>query len=139
MFTFPIDYYLLVLAANIGVIQCVASMEKLHGILFIKSILATRILGITISASSFIWFFSVTNRNINDYEGGLDANQQALLFFLGTLSAFALTFIISSIVNARMNSAEFDTEQGLGNLKHTNYLLVVKKNIRNWQKNGLPR
>tara|TARA_B100000749_G_scaffold268477_1_gene246308 strand:+ start:435 stop:779 length:345 start_codon:yes stop_codon:yes gene_type:complete len=114
-------------------------MEKFHGILLIKSIIATRILGITISASSFIWFFFVTNRNINDYEGGLDANQQALLFFLGTLSAFALTFIISSIVNARMNNKEIDTEQGLGNLKHTNYLLAVKKNIRSWQKNGLPR
>ncbi len=139
MFTFPIDYYLFVLAANIGVIQVIASMEKFHGILLIKSIIATRILGITISASSFIWFFFVTNRNINDYEGGLDANQQALLFFLGTLSAFALTFIISSIVNARMNNKEIDTEQGLGNLKHTNYLLAVKKNIRSWQKNGLPR
>ena len=139
MFTFPIDYYLFVLAANIGVIQVIASMEKFHGILLIKSIIATRILGITISASSFIWFFFVTNRNINDYEGGLDANQQALLFFLGTLSAFALTFIISSIVNARMNNKEIDTEQGLGNLKHTNYILAVKKNIRSWQKNGLPR
>ena len=139
MFTFPIDYYLFILAANIGVIQVIAAMKKFHGILLIKSIIATSILGITLSASSFIWFFSITNRNINDYEGGLDANQQALLFFLGTLSAFALTFIISSIVNARMNNKEIDTEQGLGNLKHTNYILAVKKNIRSWQKNGLPR
>ena len=36
---------------------------------------------------TFSGFFLTEDRNINDYEGGLDANQQAILFSLAIVSS----------------------------------------------------
>ncbi|MCI0796941.1 MAG: hypothetical protein J4N99_08985, partial [Chloroflexi bacterium] len=93
MFTFATDYYLLVLVAGIGTIQFAASLSDLKGLLFFQRPLLSRGLGLALIVLAFVWFFSVSERNISDHDGALDANTQALFFFLAVLSSGAFTFV----------------------------------------------
>ncbi len=77
MFTFATDYFLLVFVCVLGVLQIVASIGGLRGLLILKSPILARGLGGALIVAAFIWFFSTATRNINDYEGGIDANTQA--------------------------------------------------------------
>ncbi len=135
MFTFSIDYFLLVFVSGICAIQIACTFGGLTGLLLIKSVTATRLLGASIIIAAFIWFFSVAERNINDYEGGLDSNEQGLLFFLAILAGGAITFLSSSIVNIRMREQETQPGTGLGALAESNYLRAVTANINHWRKN----
>ena len=135
MFTFAIDYFLLVFVSGICTIQIACTFSGLTGLLFIRSVVATRLLGASIIVSAFIWFFSVAERNINDYEGGLDSNEQGLLFFLAILASGAFTLLSSSIVNLRMGKQETQPGTGLGALAESNYFRAVRANIRHWRKN----
>ena len=135
MFTFATDYFILVFIASIGAIQVAASIGRLSGLLFFKSPAITRLLGASLVVAAFIWFFSTGERNINDYEGGLDANSQALFFFLGVLAGGTFTFLMSSLVNARMNGYQPSPEGGLDALKQTSYLRALAYNLDYWRRN----
>ena len=134
MFTFATDYYILVFVATIGVLQVAASFGRLNGLLFIKSPIVTRVLGIALAAAAFIWFFSTGDRNINDYEGGLDAPTQSLFFFFGSSTGFVFTFVVSTLVNARMNGGEPSHEEGLDALRDRNYIRALTQSISYWRK-----
>ena len=132
MFTFATDYFILVFIGTVGVIQVGASLGRLSGLLFLKSLLAARILGLTLVLAAFILFFSTGTRNINDYEGGLDGPTQALFFFLGSSAGVAITFLVSSLVNARMKTSEISPEGGLDALKETNYARALGRSLGYW-------
>ena len=106
MFSFVFDYYLMVSVAAFGVIQLAASLGGLHGLVLLRSAVATRVLGLGLAAAAGAWFFAVEDRNINDYEGGLDANIQSLLFFLGASTAYVATLGLSSVVNRRVEAVD---------------------------------
>lgn len=132
MFTFATDYFFLVFVSSIGVIQIAASVGRLHGLLIFRSPHVSRALGLILAVTPFIWFFTTGERNINDYEGGLDAPTQALFFFLGTLAGGAATFLVSSAVNLRMNGGEPSPEAGLDALKDTNFLRALVHSLSYW-------
>ena len=133
MFSFAIDYYLAVFVAAFGVIQIAASLGELRGLVFLRSAPFARIVGAVLVAASAVWFFSTAPRNINDYEGGLDANEQAIFLALGTLTAIAVTLIASSLVNLRMK-VDARPEAGLDALKEANYTRSAVASIRYWSK-----
>lgn len=135
MFTFATDYFLLSTVATVGVIQISASMGRLNGLLLFKSHLAARLLGLMMIVAAFVWFFSTGDRNINDYEGGLDANTQALFFFLGVMSGGAITFVISSLVNFRKSGGPHEPGGGLNALKDSSYFRALTESIKYWWKN----
>ena len=135
MFTFAIDYFLLVFVSGVCTIQIASTFGGLTGLLLIKSIGATRLLSAPIIVSVFIWFFSVAERNINDYEGGLDSNEQGMLFLLAIVAAGAFTFLSSSVVNRRMREKETQPGTGLGALAGSNYYRAATANINHWRKN----
>ena len=132
MFTFPVDYYLSVFAASFGVIQIAASVGRLHAMLLFRSARATHALGLGLAVGAFVYFFATDDRNINDYEGGLDANIQALLFFLGAASAYVATLMLSSLVNARMDRGHLEPGEGLEALRHTSFGRAVSTSLRYW-------
>jgi len=134
MFTFATDYFILVFVATIGVIQFSASTSGLNGLLFFKSHFVSRFLGLALVVIAFIWFFSVEERNINDYEGGLDAPTQAFFFFLGAISGGSLTFLLSSLFNSNMKRKERQPESGLEALRETNYIRAVYSSIKYWRR-----
>lgn len=133
MFSFTVDYYLAVFVAAIGVIQIAASMGGLRGLVFLKSRLLTRIVGASLAAAPMAWFLSSAPRNIVDHKGGLDANEQALLLALGTLTALAVTLAVSSLVNLRMK-AEVGPEADLDSLKTATYARAVAASFRYWSR-----
>ena len=134
MFTFAIDYFLFVFIACFGVIQIAASLGGLEGLLLLKKPLIARAIGLTMAILGFVWFFTSEDRNINDYEGGLDANVQALFFFFGGLTALTVTLVTSSLLNMRMNGAPPAPGEGLGALSRTSYIRGLIQNLRYWRR-----
>lgn len=133
MSNFAIDYCILVFAASLGVIQLSASLGNLSGILLTKSRILTKFLGIILMAASFMWFFLSDTRNINDYMGGLDANQQALIFVPSALGALIFTFVTSTIINAQMKSLDGLDCNGFEALQHTNYGKALLHSVKYWR------
>ena len=134
MFSFAVDYYLFVSVAALGVIQVAASAGRLHGLVLLRSRLATRAVGLGLAAAAAVWFFAVEDRNINDYEGGLDANVQALLFFLGASTAYAVTLALSSLVNGRARAVDFRPGEGLGALRRTTFARALAHSLGYWRR-----
>lgn len=131
MSTFVIDYYLLDLTSSFGVIQISASLGGLKGLLLFRSRYLSRGFGLAVALTAFVWFFVSESRNVNDYEGGLDANVQALTFFLGAVSALVMTLVVTSLTNAHM-SGDPSPGEGLEVLRRTNYARALGHSIRYW-------
>ena len=136
MLSFAIDYYLMVVIAACGVLQIAASAGKLNALLLFKSPLKARALGVALVVTGPVLFFATAERNINDYEGGLDGNFQGLFFLLGTLTALALTAVVTSFINRNM-SAPIQIEDGIDSLNRTAYVRALADNIgflrKNWR------
>lgn len=129
MFSFAIDYYLTVSMAATGVIQIAACFGGLGGLVFFRSCIVARVVGAILVVAPMVWFFASEPRNINDYDGGLDANEQAIFFVLGALTSLILTLVVSSLVNLRMNS-QVEPKNGLDALRNTTYARAVLVNLR---------
>jgi hypothetical protein len=112
--------------------QIAASIGRLNGLLIFRSAPAARTFGLALVVAAFVWFFTSEQRNINDYEGGLDANLQALFLFLGAVTALAATLTLASIRNARLNDGEPVLGEGLDALKRTNYARALFQSIHFW-------
>ena len=134
MFTFATDYFLSVFVSTIGVIQLSASFGGLRGLLVFKSPIVARPFGIALAVAPIILFFATEERNLNDFNGGLDANTQALFFFLGVLAGGAVTFIGSSLINIRMDD-DASPGSGFDALRDTNYLRALARSLRYWTRN----
>lgn len=128
MFSFAIDYYLMVVIAASGVLQIAASVGRLDALLIFKSPMMARSLGVMLVVVGPVLFFATAERNINDYEGGLDGNFQGLFFLLGTLTALALTAVVTSFINRNM-SAPTQIEDGIDSLIRTSYAQALAGNI----------
>ena len=134
MFSFAIDYYIAVSVAAVGAIQIGASFGQLRGLLLFRSRLVALLLGLTLAVVAAVWFFTSTSRNINDFEGGLDANEQAVILLLGTLSGLAFSLLASSLVNARMRAADLAPGEGLDALRHSSYARATIGSFRYWSR-----
>lgn len=134
MFSFAVDYFIMVFVASLGVIQAAASIGGLRGLLLIKNPFIARLLGIAIAIAAIASFFAVAERNINDYEGGLDSNQQGLLFFLAVAASGVITCALSSLWNWRLRVSAGDLEYspgaGLGALKTESWWRALSRNYR---------
>ena len=135
MISFTADYCIAVFISTLGVLQFAFSLGGLRGLLFFKSALVARTLGLAMAILGFALFFGTGTRNINDYEGGLDAPDQALFFSLSALGAFATTLVVSSLVNLRMRGAEFDADAGLDALRDSNYASALVRSLMYWRSN----
>ncbi len=142
MFTFAIDYCITVFMSAFGVMQLSFSLGGIKGLMLFGSDAVCRIFGIVLVVAGFVLFFSTGTRNINDYEGGLDAPTQGLLFFCSASVAVLATLILSSLVNRKMrgqvgNNDDHgaDIEAGLDSLRDTNYALALWRGIISlWRK-----
>ena len=146
MFSFAVDYFIVVFVASLGVMQTAASIGGLRGLLVFKNPLVARPLGIAIAIAAIVWFFMVAERNINDYEGGLDSNEQGLLFFLAVAASGILTCVLTSLLNWRMvdsrlrgndrkydgNDGECAEDAGLGALRWGSWWQALAHNYRYW-------
>jgi hypothetical protein len=132
MFSFAVDYYLLVSVSAFAVIQIAASVGGLNGLVLLRSRRATWISALGVAALALVWFFAVEDRNINDYEGGIDANIQSLLFFLGASTAYASTLGMSSVVNNRIDDGDPKPVEGLGAMRRTTFARALGRSLKYW-------
>ena len=135
MFSFATDYYICVLVATIGVLQIAFSIGEIRGLLIFKSPLLARTVGAVLAVSAFVWFFGSGARNLNDFQGGLDANTQALFFFFGAFTAVIVTFAVASVVNFRMIGPDAAPGAGLDAVKETSYATALLRSLSYWRKN----
>ena len=134
MSEFIFEYYFFVYLAALGAIQIGAAAGKVRGILVFKRQAHAFGLGAALAVASIIWFFSTGERNINDYDGGITANGQALYAFLGSITAVVTTIAITSLINHRLGRGAFPPFDGLHALREANYLIAVYGNLRYWSK-----
>ncbi len=157
MFTFATDYCIAAFLSTTGALQFAFSVGGIHGLLAFKRAIVARTLGIALAVSGFVFFFGVGERNINDYEGGLDAPAQALFFSYGAIGALVFTLALTSLINWRMRGAESgdgagvhphpnlppsrgkgiaddEPDVGIDALRHTNYALALWRSAGYWWK-----
>ena len=134
MSEFIFEYYIFIFLAALGAIQLGAAAGKLKGLLILRQPTAAVALGLVFIAAAPVWFFSTGERNINDYEGGITANGQALYAFLGSITALASTLAVTSLVNFRLGRGAPPPFEGLQSLREANYLIAVSGNLRYWSK-----
>ena len=129
---FGLDYFLLVFFSAVGVLQIVGAYRRRSGLLFFKRA-TSYILGIGMLLVSFSWFFGSQPRNIPDTSMGLDGNQQAILFCLGTIAALIATLTISSLLNWSVLK-EKEQIVGLDALNRNTYARVMLKGMKSrWE------
>ena len=127
---FAFDYFILVFLSALGVLLLVTAHYRLTGLLLMgrKSSMAT---GGLLVVGAFIWFFASAPRNVPDTGAGLDGNQQAILFSIGSLAALVVVLALSSLRNRSMNGQS--EARGIDALKEETYLrLIARKLRRRW-------
>ena len=117
---FAIEYFFFALVSNLGLLTVIAGNSQLEFLKVIKHPKKSRYIGVLAIISAFAWYFGFENRNINDFEGGLDANTQALVFVIATFTSIILVLISNSIL--RTGKSEIDITMGLDVLKESTYV-----------------
>ena len=87
MFSFAVAYYVSCFLASYAVIQIasVTSQRKIPRVF--EGNIKTVLFAATLILAAVPLFFMTEDRNINDYQGGLDANEQAILFSLAVVTS----------------------------------------------------
>ena len=120
MSRFAIEYFFFALVSNLGLLTVIAGKSQLEFMKVIKHPKKSTVVGVFAITIAFVWYFGFGNRNINDFEGGLDANMQALLFVIATLTAIILVLVSNSVL--RKGKSEIDINMGVDVLKEATYL-----------------
>ena len=123
MSMFAIEYFFFALVSNLGLLTLIAGRSQLEFMKVIKNPQKAVVIGFFIMVIAFVWYFGFEKRNINDFEGGLDANMQALFFVIATVTAIVLILIANSIL--RNGKSEVDLSIGLDALKEATYLQAI--------------
>ena len=113
-------YLLFVFGGCLGIYQIGAIAASFKGLWFFKKPLLTLIGGLVILVSTYIWFFTCANLDMNANDAAVvEGHEQLVFFLLGAFLALLLTFIISSLVNYRgvMPEDEPVIGEGLEDLK----------------------
>lgn len=124
---FAFDYFILVFLSALGVLLLITAYQRLTGLLLMgrKSSIAA---GGLLVVVAFVWFFATAPRNVPDTGAGLDGNQQAVLFSIGSLAALAVVLALSSLRNRSMKGQS--EAQGIDALREESYLRLIARKLR---------
>ena len=120
MSRFAIEYFFFVLVSNLGLLTVIAGKSQLEFMKVIKHPKKSTVVGVFAVTIAFVWYFGFEKRNINDFEGGLDANMQALFFVIAALTAIILLLVSNSVL--RKGKSETDINMRMDVLKEPTYL-----------------
>ena len=124
---FALDYFILVFLSALGVLLFVTAYYRFYG-LMLFSRRVSMALGAALISGALIWFFTSEYRNLSDTEGGLDGNEQTLLFAFGAALAIVFLLLVSSLRNRSMKDKQ--DADGLDMLRHSNYWRLITKRLR---------
>ncbi len=104
-----LDYFILVFISSLGVYQIAAIHAKLDGLCFFRHPVVQYIFGILAIIGAFGWFFTSTDRNIHT---SVEGSQQLGLFLGSIIASYVFTAILSSIMQAKVNSKGGSPREG---------------------------
>jgi len=129
-----LDYFLLVFMASFGVYQIASIPAKLEGLWLFRFSKVQYIFGVLAIVGAFGWFFTDEERNV---QHTVEGTEQLGLFLAAIVSAYVVTAILSSIIQARFGFPK-DTpikgkqhEQGVETLKSTTVFGGIVSSLRN--------
>ena len=131
--SFVLDYILLTCLLSCGVYQAAAACGGFQGLLFFESRVFSIILGLTVFAGAFFWFFLSQSRNVPDTGLGLNGNEQFGYFFAGSGLGLALTLAVSSLLHRNLGSGLGRLPRGLDALKLAGYHRCLAQALREFQ------
>ena len=136
-YSFGLDYLLCCFIACLGVLQIATNSSKLtHLRLFGKSIYAY-FFGYSLLIFSAMLFFLSVERNIDDSSGGLDGNEQAILFVVSAFGSFLFTAIICSFRSKPRQENNIPEKISLSSLKSDTLIGVYLSQWTYWRKSIL--
>ena len=124
-----IDYLFMIYCSSAGFLQIASVHSGLRGLYFFPSSRLSFLSGCVLVVLGFYSFFSDGPNHIPDTQGGLDGNQQLILFSLGCLLSLISTLIISSIKT--LNGPNESGIQGLDALRNYTYREIINPRIKN--------
>ena len=136
-YSFGLDYLLCCFIACLGVLQIATNSSKLtHLRLFGKAIYAY-FFGYSLLIFSATLFFLSRERNIDDSSGGLDGNEQAILFVVSAFGSFLFTAIICSFRSKPRQENNIPEKISLSSLKSDTLIGVYLSQWTYWRKSIL--
>ncbi len=135
--SFGLDYFLCSFIACVGVLQIATNSSKLTYLrLFGKAILGY-FFGYSLLIFSAMLFFLSVERNIDDSSGGLDGNEQAILFVVSAFGSFLFTAIICSFRSKPRQENNIPEKISLSSLKSDTLIGVYLSQWTYWRKSIL--
>lgn len=134
-------YIIWIAISTAGLLQALASYYQWDGLSFFRG---RRWLGYLCGAAavplSYIWFFSLQNRNVP----GLEGWQLFSRFALGAGVGIVSVLVLSSVLNASMEGQAFDEQtsivnRGLDSLRYDTYLHLLSRRVGAAGKKGEQR
>ena len=124
-----IDYLLMIYFSSSGFLQIAFVNSGLRGLYIFPSSRLSLLSGFLLIALGFYLFFSEGPNHIPDSQGGLDGNQQLILFLFGCLASLISTLTISSIKT--ISGPKESGIQGLNALMNSSYREIITPWIKN--------
>lgn len=130
------QYCLFVFVAVMGLVQLVAIVNGLKGMLFIRNKPVTVLLSAAAVVFAFWWFFYRDDRvNTAMRRTGLEGAQQFTVFCWTTFAALVVTLVLASLISRLVyrRAAESDPEErteGAYQLKYVSWFEALREAVR---------
>ena len=126
---FALDYLLLVFLASIGTLQLATARGNLKGLYLVAYQPLNLLAALLMVLGSFAWFFISEPRNLPDTGAGLNGNQQAVLFIVGSAAGVAFTLVISSLRQLHKKPKAPPTPPGLEALQSSSFIQALRATL----------
>ncbi len=95
---FSLAYFVACSLACIGILQLASISPRSRYLQLFKLGSLRKFVGLLLIFASILLFFLTGDRVISDHEGGLDANQQAIIFSLSALFSYIFCAVVSQLI-----------------------------------------
>lgn len=129
------EYCVFVLVAVLGLLQLVAAVNGLRGMLFIRNRPVTVLLSLPVVVFAFWWFFYRDDRlNTVMRRTGLEGAQQFTVFCWTTFAALVATLVVASLLNLvvyrhRAGDDPEERQEGVYQLRYVSWFGALREAI----------
>ena len=135
--SFGLDYFLCSFIACVGVLQIATNSSKLTYLRLFGKVISGYFFGYSLLIFSAMLFFLSGERNIDDSSGGLDGNEQAILFVVSAFGSFLFTATICSFRSKPRQENNIPEKISLSSLKSDTLIGVYLSQWTYWRKSIL--
>ena len=136
-YSFGLDYFLCCFIACVGVLQIATNSSKLTYLRLFDKAIFGYFFGYSLLIFSAMLFFLSRERNIDDSSGGLDGNEQAILFVVSAFGSFLFTATICSFRPKPRQENNVHEKISLSSLKSDTLIGVYRSQWTYWRKSIL--